>query len=98
MTKIEAYYSTWQRDGVPLPQPNDRHLIKGERLECQAASLGRGERMVKERETPEKLRAEVEHLRRLAGGVLDERVRAAIEQMIEELERRAREIEQQSDR
>jgi hypothetical protein len=54
--------------------------------------------MVEERETPEKLRAEVEHLRRLARGILDERVLAEIAKMIEELERRAREIEQGSDR
>lgn len=50
--------------------------------------------MTDEKETPETLRAEIEHLRRLAGGVTDERVLHEIRLMIEELERRVRELEQ----
>jgi hypothetical protein len=44
-------------------------------------------------ETPETLRAEIEHLSRLAKGVTDEHVLNAIRQMVEDLERRARRLE-----
>jgi hypothetical protein len=44
-------------------------------------------------ETPETLRAEIDHQRRLAQLVTDAGVRAEIEKMIEELERRLRELE-----
>jgi hypothetical protein len=43
--------------------------------------------------TPEKLRAEIEHLRRLSRGIADAQVKDAIKQMIEELQRRLREGE-----
>ena len=44
-------------------------------------------------ETPETLRAQIDHQRRLAQLVTDAGVRAEIEKMIEELERRLRELE-----
>lgn len=44
-------------------------------------------------DTPEVLRAEIDHLRRLAQLVADARVREEIKKMIEELERRLRESE-----
>ena len=44
-------------------------------------------------ETPETLRAEIDHHRRLAQLVTDAGVRAELERMIEELERRLRELE-----
>jgi hypothetical protein len=44
-------------------------------------------------ETPETLRAEIDHYRRLAQLVTDEGVRAEIEKLIEGLERRLRELE-----
>jgi hypothetical protein len=43
--------------------------------------------------TAEKLRAEIDHLRQLARSVDDDRVHAAVEEMIEELERRLSELE-----
>jgi hypothetical protein len=43
--------------------------------------------------TPEKLRAEIEHLRGLAKFVTDQRVRSEIAKMIEELEHRLRDAE-----
>lgn len=45
-------------------------------------------------ETPETLMAEIDHLRRLARLVTDAGVRAEIEKMIEELERRLRDLEE----
>jgi hypothetical protein len=45
-------------------------------------------------ETPETLRAEIDHQRRLAQLVTDAGVRAEIEKMIEELERRLRALEE----
>jgi transcription elongation GreA/GreB family factor len=45
-------------------------------------------------ETLEALRAEIDHHRRLAQLVTDAGVRAEIEKMIEELERRLRELEE----
>ena len=44
-------------------------------------------------ETLETLRAEIEHLQRLAAGATDEHVLNALRQMIEELEQRARRLE-----
>ena len=44
-------------------------------------------------ETPETLRAEIDHQRQLAQLVADAGVRGEIEKMIEELERRLRELE-----
>jgi hypothetical protein len=44
-------------------------------------------------ETPETLRAEIDHHRRLLQLVTDAGVRAEIEKMIQELERRLRELE-----
>jgi ribosome-associated translation inhibitor RaiA len=43
--------------------------------------------------TAQTLRAEIDHLRQLARGVSDDRVHAAIDEMIEELERRLSELE-----
>jgi hypothetical protein len=43
-------------------------------------------------ETPEALSAEIDHLRRLSMHVIDERVRAEIQKMIEELEQRLSEV------
>ena len=43
--------------------------------------------------TPEKLRAEIEHLRQLAKLVTDKRVQGEIAKMIEELEQRLRDAE-----
>ena len=51
-------------------------------------------RMADENETPEALRAEIEHLHRLAGLITDERVLDEIRRMIGELERRLRQHEQ----
>ena len=45
-------------------------------------------------ETSEGLRSEIAHLRRLAAGVTDQRVKDAIEKMIEELERRLKDLDQ----
>jgi len=42
---------------------------------------------------PSRLRAEADHLRRLARGITDARVLAEIRKMIEELERRAKALE-----
>ena len=46
---------------------------------------------------PSRLRAEADHLRRLARGVTDARVLAEIHKMIEELERRAAALEHDKD-
>ena len=43
--------------------------------------------------TAQAFRAEIDHLRQLARGVSDDRVQAAIAEMIEELERRLSELE-----
>jgi hypothetical protein len=48
-------------------------------------------------ETANALRAEIDHLRRLVDLVTDAQVRAEIRRMIEELERRLREIEPRHD-
>lgn len=52
--------------------------------------------MATEHETPEALRAEIEHLRRLGYLVTDERVRAEIQKMIAELEERLGRLQQGS--
>jgi hypothetical protein len=44
-------------------------------------------------ETPEELRARVTHLRQLADALTDQQTKEAIEDMIEELEQRLRELE-----
>ncbi|HZK91797.1 MAG TPA: hypothetical protein VFC56_16775 [Stellaceae bacterium] len=49
--------------------------------------------MADETETPRTLRDEAEHLRRLADLVSDERTLVELRKMIEELERRAQELE-----
>jgi hypothetical protein len=46
----------------------------------------------------EALRAEADHLRRLARGITDERVLGEIRRMIEELERRAAMLEEDTDK
>ena len=46
---------------------------------------------------PSRLRAEADHLRRLARGVTDERVVEEIQKMIDELERRAAALERGKD-
>jgi hypothetical protein len=45
-------------------------------------------------ETVNKLRAEIDHLRRLADSITDAQVRAEIRKMIEELEERLRELDE----
>ena len=67
---------------MPLNK-KDRRLTRGDREGIAMAD-----------ETPETLRAEIDHHRRLAQLVTDAGVRAEIEKMIEELERRLRELEE----
>lgn len=47
-------------------------------------------------ETPETLRAEIDHYRRLAPFVTDARAKAEIEKMIQELEQRLRDLEERT--
>jgi hypothetical protein len=49
--------------------------------------------MAENGETPAEVRAEIEHLRRLADSVTDHQVRDAIRKMIAELEQRLRDLE-----
>ena len=52
--------------------------------------------MAEKKETPESLRAEIEHLRRLFDLVTDKRVLDEMKKMMDELERQARRLEQGS--